>query len=53
MALLDILDATMEELIEPVVDASSARKNKARTAGSGAGAGGLRPKRARITGAGL
>jgi hypothetical protein len=43
----------MEELIEPVADASSARKPKARVAGSGAGVGGLRPKRARITGAGL
>ena len=53
MALLDILDTTMEELIEPVADASSARKSKARAAGSGAGVGGLRPKRARITGAGL
>ena len=53
MALLDILDTTMEELIEPVADASSARRPKARTAGSGAGVGGLRPKRARITGAGL
>jgi DNA-binding Xre family transcriptional regulator len=53
MALLDILDTTMEELIEPVADASSARKPKARAAGSGAGVGGLRPKRARITGAGL
>jgi len=53
MALLDILDTTMEELIEPVADASSARKPTARTTGSGAGVGGLRPKRARITGAGL
>ncbi len=52
MALLDILDTTMEELIEPVADASSARKPKARAAGAGAGVGGLRPKRARITGAG-
>ncbi len=52
MALLDILDTTMEELIEPVADASSARKPKARAAGGGAGVGGLRPKRARITGAG-
>jgi len=53
MALLDILDTTMEELIEPVADASSARKPKARAERSGAGVGGLRPKRARITGAGL
>jgi len=52
MALLDILDTTMEELIEPVAAASSACKPKARAAGGGAGVGGLRPKRARITGAG-
>ena len=52
MALLDILDTTMEELIEPVAAASSARKPKARAAGAGAGVGSLRPKRARITGAG-
>jgi DNA-binding Xre family transcriptional regulator len=52
MALLDILDTTMEELIEPVADASPARKPKARAAGGGAGVGGLRPRRARITGAG-
>jgi len=52
MALLDILDTTMEELIEPVAAAGSACKPKARAAGGGAGAGGLRPKRARITGAG-
>ena len=53
MALLDILDTTMEELIEPVADASSARKPRTRAADAGAGVGGLRPKRARITGAGL
>ena len=51
MALLDILDTRMEELIEPVAGASSARKPKARAAGAEAGVGGLRPKRARITGA--
>ncbi len=48
MALLDILDCTMEDLIEPVAAAKPARK--ARTAsGEEAGIGGLRPKRARIT----
>ena len=49
MALLDILDCTMEELIEPVA-AGPARK--ARAAGGGEGIGDLRPRRARITPAG-
>jgi hypothetical protein len=49
MALLDILDCAMDELIEPVAAAKTTRK--ARTAGGGdAGVGGLRPKRARISG---
>ena len=48
MALLDILDCTMDELIEPIAGATPIRKSKA--AGEGeAGVGGLRPKRARIT----
>jgi DNA-binding Xre family transcriptional regulator len=48
MALLDILDCTMGELIEPIAGAIPIRKSKA--AGEGAaGVGGLRPKRARIT----
>lgn len=46
MALLDILDCTMEDLIEPVAVAQPARK---KAAGGEAGLGGLRPKRARIT----
>ncbi len=51
MALLDILDCSMEDLIEPVAAARPARK--ARAAGSGdAGVGELRPKRARVTRAG-
>ena len=50
MALLDILDCTMEELIEPVAAAGQARKTRA--AGGEAGVGELRPKRARITGPG-
>jgi len=49
MALLDILDCSMGELIEPVAAGGSARKTKA-AAGSDAGIGALRPKRARITG---
>ncbi|HEX2805908.1 MAG TPA: helix-turn-helix transcriptional regulator [Kineosporiaceae bacterium] len=49
MALLDILDARMDDLIEPVAAAGAATKK--RTAGSAEGSvGGLRPKRARITG---
>jgi hypothetical protein len=47
MALLDILDTTMDELIEPVA-VEPARKSTA-VGGSGAGVGDLRPKRARIT----
>jgi hypothetical protein len=47
MALLDILDATMDELIEPVAAAQSARGSKA-VGGAEAGVGDLRPKRARI-----
>jgi DNA-binding Xre family transcriptional regulator len=48
MALLDILDCSMEELVEP---AAAGPANKARTARGAAGAAGigdLRPKRARI-----
>ena len=49
MALLDILDCAMDDLIEPVAVAKTTRK--ARTAGGrDAGVGGLRPKRARISG---
>lgn len=47
MALLDILDCTIEELIEPVVEHAPTKKAKA--AGGDAGVGPLRPKRARIT----
>jgi DNA-binding Xre family transcriptional regulator len=47
MALLDILDCTMEELIEPVAPAAAGRTKKA--AGGGQGIGDLRPPRARIT----
>lgn len=51
MALLDILDCTMDELIEPVAVPAAAQKKRAAT-GEEAGIGGLRPKRARITGVG-
>jgi DNA-binding Xre family transcriptional regulator len=48
MALLDILDCTMDDLIEPVAVARSARGRKTAD-GTDAGVGDLRPKRARIT----
>jgi DNA-binding Xre family transcriptional regulator len=48
MALLDILDCAMTDLIEPV-SAAGQDKKKAGAAGGNAGVGGLRPKRARIT----
>ena len=50
MALLDILDCTMEDLIEPAA-ARPARKAKT-ASGEESGVGELRPRRARITGAG-
>ena len=48
MALLDILECSMEDLIEPVAAARPARRSKA-AGGGDAGVGGLRPKRARVT----
>jgi DNA-binding Xre family transcriptional regulator len=47
MALLDILDCSMEELIEPAA-AGPARETRTARGAGGAGIGGLRPKRARI-----
>ena len=47
VALLDILDCSMDELIEPV-EVVAARK-KAKAVGADHGIGALRPKRARIT----
>ena len=47
MALLDIFDCAMDDLIEPIAVAEQAKAKKA--AGSEAGIGALRPKRARIT----
>ena len=49
MALLDILDCSMQELIEPIAVAKPARRARA-AGGSDAGVGDLRPKRARIAG---
>lgn len=51
MALLDILDCSMVELIEPVAADAPARKHKM-AGGTDTGIGELRPKRARITPAG-
>lgn len=48
MALLDILDCSMQDLIEPIAVAKPARTAKA-SGGAEAGIGDLRPKRARIT----
>jgi hypothetical protein len=48
MALLDLLDTTMEELIEPVAASTPARAKRT-AGGEQAGIGQLRPKRARIT----
>jgi DNA-binding Xre family transcriptional regulator len=53
IALLDILDCTMDDLIEPVAAASPPRRRAKAAAGGAAdamGVGALRPKRARITG---
>ncbi|MGH3791275.1 MAG: helix-turn-helix domain-containing protein [Pseudonocardiaceae bacterium] len=48
MALLDILDCSMHDLIEPVAAARPVGRAKA-VGGAEAGVGELRPKRARIT----
>jgi DNA-binding Xre family transcriptional regulator len=48
MALLDILDCSMGELIEPVAVGGQVRK-RAAVSGTGVGIGELRPQRARIT----
>lgn len=55
MALLDILDCRMDDLIEPVAAAGAASRPKKKAAAAGGsapepGLGTLRPKRARITG---
>ncbi|GAB3286600.1 helix-turn-helix domain-containing protein [Kineosporia babensis] len=54
MALLDILDCAMDDLIEPVAAAGTRTRPKKMAAGgdhdvNAAGLGALRPKRARIT----
>jgi DNA-binding Xre family transcriptional regulator len=51
MALLDILDCSMDDLIEPVAAASAGTRQKKAAGGADpTGLGRLRPKRARITG---
>ena len=51
MALLDILDCTMDDLIEPVAAAGAESTNRTKKAvGAETGVSGLRPKRARIRG---
>ena len=49
MALLDILECPMEDLIEPAAAAKPARNGRT-ASGDEAGVGDLRPRRARITG---
>ena len=52
VALMDILDCAMNDLIEPVAAAGAARTRKAATGSTGnadPGVGSFRPKRARIT----
>src|SRR5437899_5679493 len=52
MALLDILDCSMEDLIGPVAQAGRPSGRKKKAAGAEASVGDLRPRRARIHGAG-
>src|SRR5262245_50911217 len=52
MALLDILGCSMTELIEPVAVGGRSGTAEAAAGGATAGAGQLRPKRARISRAG-
>ena len=49
MALLDILDCKMDDLIEPVAAASDDKKKASASGGGEPGVGPLRPPRARIT----
>jgi hypothetical protein len=48
MALLDILDCSMDELIEPITAVSEATNRRNKAVGAETGLGELRPKRARI-----
>ena len=51
MALLDLLDCTMTDLIEPIAAATPSREARV-ASGGGTGVGDLRPRRARIAKAG-
>ena len=48
MALLDILDCSMDELIEPFAEAGGVSARRKKAVGAETSIGGLRPKRARI-----
>src|SRR5712692_5069465 len=50
MALLDILECSMEDLIEPVAEPGAEATRKKKAAGAEAGVGDLRPRRARVHG---
>ncbi|WP_406282874.1 helix-turn-helix domain-containing protein [Nocardia sp. NBC_00881] len=50
MALLDILDCTMDDLIEPITSAATGKTRTRKAVGAETGVGELRPKRARIHG---
>ena len=50
MALLDILDCSLEDLIEPAAEPGTEAGRKKKAAGAEAGVGDLRPRRARIHG---
>ncbi len=50
MALLDIVDCSLEDLIEPAAEPGTEASRKKKAAGAEAGAGELRPRRARIHG---
>jgi len=52
MALLDILDCSMDELVEPSAEAAGTTARKKKAAGAETSIGDLRPKRARIHGVG-
>lgn len=50
MALLDILDCSLEDLIEPAAEPGAEASRTKKAASAAAGVGGLRPRRARIHG---
>ena len=50
MALLDILDCSLQDLIEPAAEPGTAASRKKKAAAAEAGVGELRPRRARIHG---